>query len=186
MELSERELVQGCLRGDRRCEETLYARYARRMYAVCLRYARHELEAQDIMQEGYIKVFEKLSGFRMEGSLEGWIRRIMVHTAINQYRKKAFQMERLGMERIPEEPVQATALQQLGEKELLQMISTLPHGYRMVFNMYAIEGFDHAEIAGMIGCAESTSRSQLAKARKMLQLKINENQPHVHAGRTSH
>ena len=101
-ELTERELIKGCLEGERRCQEILYSRYARRMYAVCLRYARHELEAQDLMQEGFIRVFEKLKDFRMEGSFEGWIRRIMVHTSINQYRKKSFQQERFGMERMPE------------------------------------------------------------------------------------
>jgi RNA polymerase sigma factor (sigma-70 family) len=185
-ELSERELVQGCLREDRRCQEDLYSRYARRMYAVCLRYARHELEAQDMMQEGFIRVFDKLPGFRMEGSLEGWIRRIMVHTAINQYRKKAYQMERFGMEHLPEEPVASTAMEQLGEQELLHMVASLPDGYRMVFNLYAIEGFDHGEIAEMLGCGESTSRSQLSKARRMLQLKINETQIHADAGHTSH
>lgn len=156
------------------------------MYAVCLRYARHELEAQDMLQEGFIKVFEKLPGFRSEGSLEGWVRRIMVNTAINHYRKVSFKNERFGLENLPEEPVNAQALEQLGESELLAMVASLPDGYRMVFNLYAIEGYDHAEIAEMLGCGESTSRSQLSKARKLLQLKINETQIHVSAGNTSH
>lgn len=185
-ELSERELVQGCLREDRRCQEQLYHRYSRRMYAVCLRYARHELEAQDMLQEGFIRVFDKLPGFRLEGSLEGWIRRIMVHTAINHYRKLSFKNEKFGLERLPEEPVSSTALEQLGERELLALVAGLPDGYRMVFNLYAIEGYDHAEIAEILGCGESTSRSQLSKARKMLQMKINETQIHVSAGNTSH
>ncbi len=183
---SESELVQGCLNEDRRSQELLYARYAGRMYAVCLRYARHELEAQDLMQEGFIRVFDKLSGFRLEGSLEGWIRRIMVHTAINHYRRKAFQQERFGLENFPEQPVASTAVEGMGEQELLAMIATLPDGYRLVFNMYAIEGYDHAEIAALVGCGESTSRSQLAKARRMLQLRLEERTTHVHTGRTSH
>ena len=112
-ELTERELVEGCLREDRRSQEALYTRYARRMYAVCLRYARHELEAQDMMQEGFVRVFDKLGGFRQDGSLEGWVRRIMVHTAINQYRRKSFQQERFGLEKLPEDPVAATALADL-------------------------------------------------------------------------
>ncbi len=185
-ELTERELVQGCLGGDRRCQETLYTRFSRRMYAVCLRYARHELEAQDLMQEGFIRVYEKLSAFRMEGSLEGWIRRIMVHTAINHYRKKAFQMERFGMEHLPEAPVASTAVGDLGEQELMALISELPDGYRHVFNLYAIEGYDHAEIAAMLGCGESTSRSQLSKARSFLQARIERKEDLTHAGRTSH
>lgn len=185
-ELTERELVQGCLEDDRRCQETLYNRYARRMYAVCLRYARHQLEAEDLLQEGFIRVYEKLSAFRMEGSLEGWIRRIMVHTAINHYRKKAFQMERFGMEHLPEEPVASTAVENLGEQELMALVAELPDGYRHVFNLYAIEGFDHAEIAAMLGFGESTSRSQLSKARSYLQARIERKDVLHHAGKTSH
>lgn len=185
-ELTERELVQGCLDADRRCQELLYARYARRMYAVCLRYARHELEAQDLLQEGFIRVFEKLTGFRMQGSLEGWIRRIMVHTAINQYRKKAHQLERFGLEHVPEGPVAAEVLDRLGEQEVLKLVSGLPEGYRAVFNLYAIDGYDHSEIAEMLGFGESTSRSQLAKARRMLQQRLNDITTPVHAGKTSH
>ena len=185
-ELTERELVQGCLAGDRRCQESLYTRYARRMYAVCLRYARHQLEAQDLMQEGFIRVYEKLSAFRMEGSLEGWIRRIMVHTAINHYRKKSFQQERIGMEHMPEAPVDSLAIDRLGEQELMKLIAELPDGYRHVFNLYAIEGFDHAEIAAMLGCGESTSRSQLSKARSYRQARIERKEVLHHAGKGSH
>lgn len=186
VELNEQELVQGCLGGDRRCQEDLYSRYARRMYAVCLRYARHELEAQDLLQEGFIRVFEKLGSFRMEGSLEGWVRRIMVHTSINHYRKKAFQQERFGMEHLPETPVEPMAIDSLGEKELMAIISELPDGYRHVFNLYAIEGYDHAEISAMLGCGESTSRSQLSKARSFLQKRIERKELMYHAGKASH
>ena len=185
-ELSERELIEGCLAGDHRCQEALYARYARRMFAVCLRFARHQLEAEDLMQEGFIRVFEKLPDFRMEGSLEGWVRRIMVHTAINHYRRKSFKMEKFGMEHLPEEPVPADAMDRMGVKDLMEMVASLPDGYRMVFNLYAIEGYDHAEIAERLGCGESTSRSQLAKARKLLQMKINSRSKPVHAGSESH
>ena len=185
-ELTERELIKGCLEGERRCQEILYSRYARRMYAVCLRYARHELEAQDLMQEGFIRVFEKLKDFRREGSFEGWIRRIMVHTSINQYRKKSFQQERFGMERMPEGEVGPEAVGRLGEAELLAMVSSLPDGYRMVFNLYAVEGYDHAEIAELLGCGESTSRSQLAKARRLLQMKINASSTPAYAGQAPH
>jgi RNA polymerase sigma-70 factor (ECF subfamily) len=156
------------------------------MYAVCLRYARNELEGQDLLQEGFIRVFEKLPAFRMEGSLEGWIRRIMVHTAINHYRKKSFRMERSGMEHLPEEPVPSNVLNDLGEQELMALIAELPDGYRHVFNLYVIEGYDHAEIAAMLGCGESTSRSQLAKARNHLRSRIEQKDVLHHAGRASH
>jgi RNA polymerase sigma-70 factor (ECF subfamily) len=184
---SDEDLVRGCLAEDARCQELLYRRYARRMYAVCLRYARHELEAQDMLQEGFIRVFDKLRAFRMDGSLEGWIRRIMVTTAINHYRRKAFQNERFGLEHVPDEPVPSEAMEHLGEQELLALVSALPDGYRLVFNLFAIEGYDHAEIAAMIGCGESTSRSQLAKARRMLQHRIHQMTltPHIDARKTS-
>ncbi|MFN3874517.1 MAG: RNA polymerase sigma factor [Flavobacteriales bacterium] len=178
--------MQGCLRGDVRAQEALYARYARRMYAVCLRFARHQLEADDIMQEGFIRVFGKLKDFRSEGSLEGWVRRIMVHTAINHYRKKSFQQERFGLERLPDDRVEPDAEGRLGADDLLAMVARLPDGYRMVFNLYAIEGYDHAEIAALLGCGESTSRSQLAKARRMLKHLINTSKVPVHAGEASH
>ena len=186
-ELTERELVEGCQREDRRAQETLYTRFARRMYAVCLRYARHRSEADDLLQEGFIRVYDKLGGFRMEGSLEGWIRRIMVHTCINNYRRKSFQNERFGMEHVPEGAEEPLALGQLGEAQLLALVQALPEGYRMVFNLFAIEGYDHAEIATLIGCQESTSRSQLAKARRMLQQRIGANDPEeLHERKTSH
>ncbi len=185
-ELTERELLDGCRSEDRRSQELLYGRYSRRMYAVCVRYARHRLEAQDLMQEGFIRVFDKLGDFRSEGSLEGWIRRIMVHTCINHYRKKAFQNERFGMENVPDEVVEPLAMESLGQEELLKMISELPDGYRMVFNLYAIEGYDHAEIAELVGCVESTSRSQLAKARRMLQARRKEQERMLHEHGTSH
>jgi len=173
-ELTERELVEGCRSGDRRVQELLYGRFQRRMYAVCLRYARHRSEAADLLQEGFIRVFGKLDSFRMEGSLEGWVRRIMVHTCINHYRTKAFQNERFGLEHVPEGVAEPVAVEHLGAEELLALVRELPDGYRMVFNLYAIEGYDHAEIAEMMGCMESTSRSQLAKARRMLQQRITE------------
>lgn len=184
-ELTDQELVQGCLREDRKCQEVLYSRYARRMYAVCLRYARHALEAQDVLQDGWVRVFDKLNLYRGEGSLEGWIRRTMVHTAISNYRKKSFQMERFGMEHLPEEPVPASALEGMGHAELLKLVDQLPEGYKLVFNLFAIEGFDHAEIAAMIGCGESTSRSQLAKARRFLQARITDREVKIHEGETS-
>jgi RNA polymerase sigma-70 factor (ECF subfamily) len=170
--MTEKDLIAGCIDRDPKCQEELYNRFSARMYAVCLRYARHELEAQDMLQEGFIKVFEKLNTFKGSGSLEGWVRRIMVHSAISTYRKKSFQNEKFGMENLPENSVPSDAFDRMSHQELMGLIQTLPDGYRMVFNLYAIEGFDHKEIASKLGCGESTSRSQLAKARKLLQTKI--------------
>lgn len=138
------------------------------------------------MQEGFIRVFEKLKDFRLEGSLEGWVRRIMVHTAINHYRKKSFHLERFGLERLPESPIDPDAITLLGQEEILTMVASLPHGYRMVFNLFAIEGYDHSEIADLLGCGESTSRSQLAKARRLLQQKLASKSTPADVGHASH
>lgn len=138
-----------------------------------------------MMQEGFVRVFDKLGSFRQDGSLEGWVRRIMVHTAINHYRRKSFQQERFGLEKLPEDPVAASALAELGEQDLLALVAGLPDGYRTVFNLFAVEGYDHAEIAALLGCGESTSRSQLAKARRMLQERVRAIHQTAHEGKAS-
>lgn len=148
------------------------------MYAVCLRYARSSADAADILQEGFVKVFTKMDQFNFQGSFEGWVRRIMVNTALRTYQRQRFDFEQSGYERMPDMPVEADALASLSEKELLALIAKLPDGYRVVFNLVAIEGYSHAEAADMLGIQESTSRSQLTKARRWLidQLEIIENQ----------
>jgi RNA polymerase sigma-70 factor (ECF subfamily) len=186
-ELSEHELVLACRREERSAQEALYARYARRMFAVCLRYARHPSEAEDLLQDGFIRVFDKLHAFRLEGSLEGWIRRIMVHTCINHLRKRSVRDEVLGTEAVHEPAEGPAAPDALGQAELLALVQELPDGYRAVFNLFAIEGYDHAEIAELMGIAEGTSRSQLAKARMALQKRLNELKAmEHHEGQASH
>ena len=168
------ELIDGCLKEDRRTQELLYKRYANRMWGVCLRYSRSREEAEDILQEGFMKVFDNIGKFKFEGSFEGWVRRIMVNTALRHYSKSVFKEEKLAND---EEEVDALvdpdALANISEKELLRVIDELPEGYRVVFNLYVIEGYDHKEIAEMLGIAESTSRSQLTKARILLQKRLN-------------
>ncbi|MBK8554721.1 MAG: RNA polymerase sigma factor [Lewinellaceae bacterium] len=166
--MSEQELIRGCLRGSAQCQRQLYEQFAGKMYAVCLRYARNPSDAADILQEGFVKVFTKLDQFGFQGSFEGWIRRIMVNTAIRNYQRQRYDLESSGHERLPESPVEADAVALLSEAELLQLISRLPEGYRVVFNLVAIEGYAHAEVAKMLGIQESTSRSQLTKARRWL------------------
>lgn len=169
---TEKELIEECLRGEKAAQKALYDKYAGKMFALCMRYARHKLEAEDIMQEGFIKVFNNLHTFRAEGSLEGWIRKIMVHSAIKNYHRSSFQKESIGLENYPEDSMVPQAYGDLNREELLNLIKDLPEGYRVVFNMYAIEGFKHKEIARMLDIGESTSRSQLVKARKLLQSMI--------------
>jgi len=166
--LNETELIRGCMRGSTQCQRQLYERFAGKMYAVCLRYARTPSDAADILQEGFIKVFTKMSQYQFQGSFEGWIRRIMVNTALRTYQRQRFDQESSGYETLPESPVEADAIASLSEAELLNLINKLPDGYRIVFNMVAIEGFSHAEVAETLGIQESTSRSQLTKARRWL------------------
>lgn len=166
--LNEQELIRGCLRGSAQCQRQLYDQFAGKMYAVCLRYARSSSDAADILQEGFVKVFTKLDQFQFQGSFEGWIRRIMINTALRTYQRQRFDYETSGHENLPEAPVEPDALASLSEAELLRLISRLPDGYRVVFNMVAIEGYSHAEVADLLGIQESTSRSQLTKARRWL------------------
>lgn len=156
------------MRGSAQFQRQLYERFAGKMYAVCLRYARTPSDAADILQEGFIKVFTKLDQYQFQGSFEGWIRRIMVNTALRHYQRQRYDFESTGHERLPEMPIEADALSALSETELLGLIARLPDGYKVVFNMVAIEGFSHAEVAEMLGIQESTSRSQLTKARRWL------------------
>lgn len=139
------------------------------MYAVCLRYARTREDAADILQEGFLKVFTKLEQFQFQGSFEGWIRRIMVNTALRAYQKQRYDYEHSGLERMPDSPVDPDAIALLTEEELLGLVRQLPDGYRAVFNLVAIEGYSHAEAADLLGIQESTSRSQLTKARRHLE-----------------
>ncbi|MEL7119581.1 MAG: sigma-70 family RNA polymerase sigma factor [Bacteroidota bacterium] len=170
--MTDKALVKGCLRADPKCQKELFRLYSGKMLFVCMRYTRHKMEAEDILQDAFIKVFENIDKFKFKGSLEGWIRRIVVNTALKNYNKKSFQNEQLGLEVQQDQPVDPTIDSSLDEAVLLKLVSRLPDGYRIVFNLYAIEGYSHKEIAEMIGIQESTSRSQLVKARKMLQNQI--------------
>ena len=150
-------------------QQALYDRYSGKMFALCLRYAKHRAEAEDILQEGFIKVFDKISSFRGDGSFEGWIRRIMIHTAIKYYHKASRKNEAIGWESLPDNPLKPEVYGQLDADQILGLIQELPEGYRLVFNLHALEGYKHKEIADMLEIGESTSRSQLTKARSMLQ-----------------
>lgn len=167
--ISESDLLTGCLAGDRRMQEELYRRFSPRMYAVCLRYAGNAEEAQDILQEGFIKVFKKLDSFRSEGSFEGWVRRIFVNTAIEFFRRKRYLMPVTEKEENTIEGKTASALDDLAAKDILALVQELSPGYRTVFNMYVIEGYTHKEIADMLGISEGTSKSQLSRAKVILQ-----------------
>ncbi len=145
------------------------------MYSVCLRYARTPSDAADILQDGFVKVFQNLSGFRFQGSFEGWIRRIMVNTAIRMYSRHRFQFEKTGIDDLAHDSsFEPDALGKMSENELMQLVNALPDGYRFVFNLAAIEGYSHSEVAEILGIEESTSRSQLTKARRLLVRQVEE------------
>jgi RNA polymerase sigma factor (sigma-70 family) len=171
--ISESDLIKGCIAGDRRMQEELYRRFASKMYAVCLRYANNADDAQDLLQEGFIKVYRNLHRFRAEGSFEGWIRRVFVNTSIEHFRKKSTKMSMVtDKEESNIEDADITALQRLAEKDIINIIQELSPGYRTVFNLYVVEGYSHKEIGDLLGISEGTSKSQLARAKGVLQKKI--------------
>ncbi|MFZ1704542.1 MAG: RNA polymerase sigma factor [Saprospiraceae bacterium] len=173
--VTEKELIQLCIRGDRSSQKKIYDVHAPKMMAVCLRYAKNKIEAEDIFQEGFIRVFKHIGTFAFEGSFEGWIRRIMINTALKYNSKKTLGWNLESLDNIDyHDKVEPSVISSLSEEEIIHYISELPQGYRMVFNLFVIEGFSHKEIGEMMEIEESTSRSQLVKARKMLQQKLTD------------
>lgn len=172
--MTEEELIRGCLREEAACQKELFNRYASRMLGVCNRYARNSDDAEDILQDAFIKVFDKIRQFKFEGSFEGWIRRIMVNTALKKYSLRRYEKEVSGYEikDRDESGMEPSAYSHLTQKELMELINNLPDGYRLIFNLYVIEGYQHDEIAEMLHIQPGTSRSQLVKARTMLQKQL--------------
>lgn len=153
-------------------QEALYAQTSPKMLAVCMRYAKDQMVAEDVLQMGYIKVFQKVRDYRGDGSFEGWIRRIMVNTAIESYRKTLRAMNVVPIEDAYEQPATGFDFSRLGMQDLMKLIQNLADGYRMVFNMYAIEGYSHKEIAQIMGISEGASKSQLSRARAILKEEV--------------
>lgn len=171
-QLSETELIDGCLAGSRLMQKHLYERFAGRMMAVCLRYAQTTFEAEDVLQEGFITVFKNLSSFRRECPLEFWIRRIMVNAALRQHRRNA-SLVAVSDGEYPEELAdEEFTFSNYGFEDLLAMVQELAPRYRMVFNLFAIEGYGHKEIGEMLGISEGTSKSQYSRARAILKSKV--------------
>jgi RNA polymerase sigma-70 factor (ECF subfamily) len=170
--VTENDLIKGCINQDPQCQRKLFEQFAGKMMSVCLRYANDTMEAEDIMQDGFIKVFQYIHQFKFEGSFEGWIRRILVNTAIRHLEKKKLHFKEIDENSGNAPQLDPYAYAHLGQEDLLKLISQLPEGYRIVFNLNVIEGFSHEEIAEMLHIQPGTSRSQLVKARKMLQQQI--------------
>ncbi len=170
--LTEQELIEGCRKKDRAAQRVLYDRYCRKMMVLCLRYSKTTAEAEDILQEGFVKVFNAIANFRQEAKLETWITRIMVNTALNVQRKKLYLYPMVDVEEM-ELPENEVSISGIHFKQLLEMIQSLPQGCQIVFNLFAIEGYSHKEIAEQLGISEGTSKSQFARAKSLLQQKLS-------------
>nr|WP_294870398.1 RNA polymerase sigma factor [uncultured Pedobacter sp.] len=166
------ELLEGCKAGNRKMQEALYRQTAPKMLVVCMRYAKDKMEAEDVLQMGYIKIFQKINEYRGDGAFEGWIRRVMVNTAIESYRKNLRTMNVVPIEDAYDQPSTGFDFSRLGMQDLLKVIQKLADGYRVVFNMYIIEGYSHKEIAETLGISEGASKSQLSRARAILKEEI--------------
>ena len=169
------KLIESCRKGDRAAQKVLYDRLAPRMFSLCIRYVGDRDLAQDMLQEGFITLFTRLDSYKGEGSFEGWARKIFVTTALMSLRKKdALKMsDELDVVRGMKAET-TTQIQSIGYKELMKLVTALPPGFRTVFNMYVVEGYSHKEIGDMLGISETTSRTQLSRARIWLQNKIKE------------
>jgi len=165
--IPEKVLIEKCVAFDRNYQEMFYRRYADKMFRVCLTYSDNHDDAADILQEGFIKIFRKIHQYNFEGSLEGWVRKVIVNTALENYRKKIKEMEKIKEVSELEEGYEFD-MDGLGSQEIIEMVNHLPSKAQVVLKLYAIEGYSHKEIAAQLNISEGTSKSQLNRARKLL------------------
>lgn len=172
--MTESDLLQACQRHDVRAQTALYNQYKNRLMGLCRRYARSQAELEDMFHEGFIRIFQQLHTLEQADKLLPWMKRVMVNTAINVYHKNHKQQAETELDDAWERvsPDHADTLSRISTEELLKVIEQLPDGYRMVFNLYVIDGYNHIEIATMMGIAEGTSKSQLARAKNLLKMKL--------------
>ncbi len=169
---AEEKLLQGCRKGKSQAQQAFYERFAPKMLGVCIRYIHDREEAEHVMIGGMVKVFEKINQYSGEGSLEGWVRRVVVNESLMYIRKNKNMSLEVEVEQAQFEPNYQTLENNLEAQDLMNLIAELPVGYRTVFNLYAIEGYGHKEIAKTLGINENTSKSQLSRARKLLQTRL--------------
>ena len=170
--VSEQDLIAKCRKNNSKAQASIYEKYSGTMYSVCLRYIKEHNEAEDIMIQGFMKAFSKIDQFKEEGSFEGWLRRIMVNESLTHIRRNRSMYLEVEIEKADYEPDYSTVSTQLEADDLLKMVRELPTGYRTVFNLYAIEGFSHKEIADKLDITINTSKSQLSRARNLLQNRL--------------
>lgn len=170
--MTEAQLIQACQQNDRRAQKALVDRYAPTLYTVARRYMRDEPSAKDVLQEALILIFKNIKSYKPKGSFEGWMRRIVVNSALKYLRDKDFQKGLVSVDHLSEHQTLPEIYQQLSTEEIIQLIQSMPDRFRQVFNLYIIEGYDHNEIASMLGISAGTSRSQLTRARQWLQARL--------------
>lgn len=168
-------MVSACTKGDSRAQRALFDKFAPKMLSICKRYIQNGDEAEDVLQDGFVKIFQKISDFKHEGSLEGWMRRIIVNTALDAIRKNKKWLGTSQIEAVENHvSFDDTAFDDMDVNYLLRMINDMPDGYRVVFNMFAIEGYSHKEIAETLGVSENTSKSQYSRARAFLRTQLEQ------------
>ena len=169
MGMTDQDLIKECINNNPKAQKELYDRFASKMMGVSYRYANSQEEAKDILQDAFIKVFGRIGSFKKEGSLEGWIRRIVVNTALDNIRKRKKDKQNVSLTEAEHLASNKDyIIENLSADDLLQMLKTIPIGYRTVFNLYAIEGYSHKEIADSLGITENTSKSQYSRAKAFL------------------
>lgn len=174
-ELSDDILVEGCLRNDRKMQELLYRKYANEMYAICRTYESNTDAAKDILQEAFIKVFKNIASYDGSGSLKGWIRRIITNCAIDYYRRSPKKSNFVDIESIASKCLDNEVIESIYSADILKQVQRLPEGARLIFNLFALEGFTHKEIATKLNISEGTSKSQYSRARQLLQVWLDKN-----------
>ncbi len=168
------DIIKGCAEGKQEFQRLLYDEFAGKMYGLCLQYSKDSEEAKDILQEGFIKVFKSIGQFSFSGSFSGWIRRVFVNTAIESFRNKKMKFSDVEIQNISEPFAFDDIIAEMSAKEILKLVQELSPRYRLVFNLYAIEGYTHKEIAEKLNISDGTSKSNLARARVILQNKVKE------------
>ncbi len=175
MSMNELDLIKACIAKDPRAQRILYDKHAPMLMAVCRRYCSSTEEAEDAFQEGFVKIYSKLSEYKYEGSFGGWLRRVMVNTVLDNMRKNKKHAFHEDVNEVPNISSNAhSPLDEMSAKELMSLLETLPDGYRVVFNMFAIEGYSHKEIADKLDITESTSKSQFLRARTYIKKCLEE------------
>ncbi|MGB3584936.1 MAG: RNA polymerase sigma factor [Tunicatimonas sp.] len=171
---NEQALVARCIKGERLAQHELYEQYARQMMVVCMRYCKSREDAEDVLQEAFVKIFNSLEKFRGESSIKYWIKRIVINTALNHHRKKVYLYPHLDIEEVHHLGDEDVEIANYNYRDLLAILQSLPQGCQVIFNLYAVEGYKHKEIATMLSISEGTSKSQYARARSLIRDLITE------------